>query len=66
VVQLAPPDTHNLAFAGCFMTVTAPKPFGAMGYVQALGADGQPGGQAYYRARWEEMKLIGQAQWFIP
>jgi hypothetical protein len=53
-------------FAGCMMTVTEPKGWGAQGYVQALGHDGKPGGQAYYRATWEEMSpKIGTTWWIV-
>lgn len=62
VVQLGP-DCGNPMFAYCLMTITEPKPFGAMGYVQALGANGQPGGQAFYRARWADMEYVGRAAW---
>lgn len=64
VVQLSP-DVSNPMFACCFMTVSEPKDFGAQGYVQALGKDGQQGGQAYFRAKWEEMEFIGDAVWSI-
>lgn len=49
----------NAMLKYCFMTVTEPKGFGAMGYVQTTGENGEPGGQAYYRAKWEEMDFIG-------
>lgn len=64
VVQLSP-DARNPLFGGCFMTVTEPKEWGAQGYVQALGENGQPGGQAYYRARFEEMEYVGRAEWVV-
>jgi hypothetical protein len=64
VVQLAP-TVGNTAFAGCFMIVSEPKSFGAQGYVQALGTREEPGGQAYYRAKWEEMELVGKAVWAV-
>lgn len=63
VVQLDPEKVGNKAFAGCFMTVTEPKEWGAQGYVQALGTREQAGGLAFYRAKWEEMELIGSAVW---
>jgi hypothetical protein len=66
VVQLNPETVKNKMFAGCMMTVTEPKKWGAQGYVQALGENGEPGGQAYYRANWEEMELVGVAQWMVP
>lgn len=64
VVQLSP-DARNPMFAYCMMTITEPKSWGAQGYVQALGENGKPGGQAYYRAKWEEMELVGQAVWVV-
>lgn len=64
VVQLHPDNVRNRMFAGCFMTVTEPKPWGAQGYVQALGTGYQPGGHAYYRANWDEMSApIGMTVW---
>jgi hypothetical protein len=65
VVQLNPETVGNPMFAGCFMVVTEPKTWGAQGYVTALGEGGQPGGAAYYRAKWEEMELIGHAEWIV-
>lgn len=65
VVQIDPLLAGNPAFAGCFMVVTEPKSWGAQGYVQAVGNAGQPGGQAYYRAKNEEIQLIGQAVWMV-
>lgn len=62
VVQLAP-TVSNPRFAGCMMVITEPKSWGAQGYVQALGALGQHGGQAYFRAKWEEMEYVGSAVW---
>lgn len=62
LVQLAP-TVGNPMFAACFMVVTELKAWGAQGYVQALGENGQPGGQAYYRAKWDEMELCGRAEW---
>lgn len=64
VVQLAP-TLGNKMFACCMMVVDEPKAFGAQGYVQSLGENGQPGGQAYYRAKWEEMEYVGTAAWDI-
>lgn len=70
IVQLNPETCRNQFFAGCLMIITEPKPWGAQGYVQALGdarkpgADRKPGGQAYYRATWEEMESTGgKAVW---
>lgn len=65
LVQLNPDTVRNKMFSACIMVVTEPKQWGAQGYVQALGADGEMGGQAYYRAKWEEMELVGSAEWVI-
>jgi hypothetical protein len=62
VVQLGP-HTANPAFAYCFMIVSEPKEFGAQGYVQSLGTREASGEQAYYRAKFEDMEVIGQAAW---
>lgn len=63
LVQLNPETVRNKMFTSCIMVVTIPKAFGAQGYVQGLGTDGNPGGQAYYRARWEEMEPVGMVEW---
>lgn len=63
LVQLNPKTVKNKMFAACIMVVTEPKSFGAQGYVQGLGENGEPGGQAYYRATWEEMEIVGVAEW---
>ncbi len=63
LVQIHPEKASNPMFAGCVMVVTEPKSWGAQGYVQALGALGNPGGQAYYRAKWEEIQPVGKAEW---
>jgi hypothetical protein len=60
VVQLNE-KTGNPMLRYCFMIVTEPKSFGAQGFVQCTGENMQPGGQAYYRAKFEEMDYIGKA-----
>jgi hypothetical protein len=65
LVQLNPETVGNKAFAGCIMVVTEPKPWGAQGYVQALGTRETMGGQAYYRANWNEMEIVGSAEWVM-
>jgi len=65
LVQLNPETTRNPMFGGCIMVITEPKSFGAQGYVQSLGENGKRGGQAYYRARWHEMELVGKAEWVV-
>lgn len=66
LVQLSPETCRNRMLAGCIMTVTEPKPWGAQGYVQVTGENEKPGGQAYYRAKWEEMeKTGGQAPYCV-
>lgn len=66
VVQLDPENCRNKMFGGCFMVVTEVKAWGAQGYVQALGENGERGGQAYYRAKTEEMsEPLGHAEWMV-
>ncbi len=65
VVQISPFDPSNPMFGGCFMVVTELKSWGVQGYVQALGKDGEPGGQAYYRAKWDEIEYAGKAMWMV-
>lgn len=45
LVQLNPETVGNPMFSACIMVVTEPKSFGAQGYVQSLGIDGEPGGK---------------------
>lgn len=61
VVQLNPETCLNQMLAGCMMTITEPKVFGAQGYIQCTGTDGKIGGRAYYRAGWLEMEPVGRA-----
>jgi hypothetical protein len=65
IVQLSPFDCRNKMFGGCMMVVTEPKEWGAQGYVQGLGEHGDQVGQAYYRAKWEEMEPTGGIAQFI-
>jgi hypothetical protein len=63
IVQLSPETCKNPMLAACFMVVTEPKSFGAQGYVQCTGENGAMGGQAYYRAGFDEMEKCGHAEW---
>lgn len=65
IVQLNPETVGNPMFAACFMVITEVKSWGAQGYVQGLGQDGKPGGQAYYRAKFDEMVKVGKAEWVV-
>lgn len=65
IVQLNPETVRNKMFTACFMVITEIKSWGAQGYVQALGENGNPGGQAYYRANWDEIVKVGCAEWII-
>lgn len=65
VVQLDPTACKNPMFGACFMTVTEVRGWGCQGYVQALGENGKIGGQAYYRATWDEVHHIGHAEFTI-
>lgn len=61
VVQLGP----NTSFPYCFMVVTEVKSFGAQGYVMVPGDLREVPGQAYYRAKHEDMDYIGKATWIV-
>lgn len=65
LVQLDPKKCRNPMFAACFMVISELKSWGAQGYVQALGENGKPGGQAYYRAHFDEMVKVGKAEWIV-
>jgi hypothetical protein len=54
----------NLAFGYCLMVVDEVRVWGVQGYVQALGEREERGGQAYYRATWDEIEPTGgKAVW---
>lgn len=59
ILQLNPDTCKNHMFAGCLLVVTEVKSWGVQGYVQGLGNDGKPGGQAYYRAKMDEIAITG-------
>jgi len=59
IVQLNPEKVGNKMFAGCMLIVTEVKTWGVQGYVQGLGENRKPGGQAYYRADWDEFEWTG-------
>ena len=63
VVQIAP--SMDTFFSGCFMLVTEPKSFGAMGFIAIPGERGDPPGQAFARVAFADMEFIGRAS-FVP
>ena len=65
IVQLDPVICRNNMFKACLMVVSEVNPWGVQGYVQALGEDGEMGGQAYYRAKWEEIEYCGHVMWNV-
>lgn len=66
VIQLDPETTSNPMFGRCFAIVSDVKGWGVQCYVPALGEDGKPGGDAFYRAAWGTFVLIGRAEWHLP
>ena len=60
IVQLNP-DMDM--FGGCFMVVTEPKSFGAMGYV--TDTNSKEKGHAYLRTEFKEMEFVGRAEWVL-
>lgn len=65
LVQLDPERVGNPMLAGCIMVVTELRSWGVIGYVQAFGRDGRPGGQAHYRAKFDECSWVGKAKWLV-
>lgn len=66
IVQINPECKTNQMFAACLLVVTELKSWGVMGYVQALGEDMRPGGQAYIRLKFEEIEPTGgRAVWVL-
>ena len=64
ILQIAPDCAVNPMFGGCMMIVSELKGWGVMGYVQALGENGECGGQAYIRLRWDQVEPTGgKAVW---
>ena len=64
IVQISPELKRNGQqwFGGCLMVVTEPKSWGAQGYVQSAGVDGQQ----YYRCRFEDMEPTGgKVPWIV-
>ncbi len=62
VVQIDP-ELEDSFFAGCFMLVTEPKPWGAQGFVAMPGERGSPPKRAYVRVKREHLAYIGTAGW---
>ncbi len=65
VVQLNPEKIGNKAFTACFMVIDEVHEWGIQGYIQTVGTREESGGQAYYRAKWEEFEYIGRALWVV-
>lgn len=64
LVQLNPRLVGNKSLTKCIMVITECKEWGAQGYIQTVGTNRDtPGGQVYYRAAWEEMEVVGRAEW---
>lgn len=61
IVQIAP--EHDARFGCCLMVVSELKKWGVEGYVSIPHKNGSR--QAYYRCPFEEMELVGHAEWVI-
>lgn len=61
VIQIDP--DHDEVFGGHLMVVTEPKEWGAQGYCPVFPHDGEKGGLAYYRCKFENMAFVGRALW---
>jgi hypothetical protein len=47
-------------FGACLMIITEPKDWGAQGYIRVPGKEG---GNAFFRCKYENMELVGKAEW---
>jgi len=63
VVQIDP--AHDSVFGACFLVVTEVRDWGVIGYVRVPG-QGDKGGDAYYRVKFEHIGWIGPAEWAHP
>jgi hypothetical protein len=64
LVQLNPATVRDIAYAGCVLVVTNTLAWGVIGYVQGIGVvQHLPGYQSLYRANWEEIEVVGIANW---
>lgn len=64
LVQLNPATVRDIAYAGCVMVVVQTLAWGVVGYIQGIGVVRQlPGYQSEYRANWEEIEVVGMANW---
>lgn len=66
VVQINPDlaaTENNLMFAGCFMVVQEIRTWGVQGYVLIPRDRKTWPGAAYYRAKWDQIKLVGASWW---
>jgi len=61
VVQIDP--DHDERFGGCFLVVSAVKPWGVQGYVSI--PDAGRAARAYYRLKREAMVRVGSAEWVV-
>lgn len=64
VVQIRP-DMPECFFSGCLMVVTAPKPWGAQGYIPGvrMGRAEATAPLYYFRCKWADMERVGAAVW---
>jgi len=62
IVQLDPNADDR--FGGCLFIVSEKKDWGIQGYTSIPAEDGTK--QAYYRAKWEELRYCGEASWYLP
>lgn len=65
IVQVNPDEHKDGFFATCFVMVTEVKTWGIQGFVPVPGERGELPGRAYCRLKWEEIELVGAAEW-IP
>ena len=65
ILQLNPEGRYKDTFAGMFIVVTEPKEWGCQGYLLHFCdfTATRFKGQAFVRAKWEDMEYVGRAIW---
>ena len=65
VVQVSPDKQKDGFFPGCFMLVTEVNSWGVQGFVAIPEKRGVMPNEAFFRAKFDEVELIGDAV-FVP
>lgn len=58
------PSVQRRGLRGCFMVVTEPKNWGAVGYVMLPNADANPAQRVEVSAQFAEIDVVGKAKFY--